>query len=201
MRVHLGTVKPKQRKNNMKKMIFSVLAGVVAMGAAQAQTVAPTTADTAPHAYVGISTGASKDSLSGDRKRTVKIFGGYEFDQNWGVEAGYTHFGSSGVYLPQEADWTNAEMKSFGAYVAAKYTMPITERSSVYGKLGLSHTETKLRADWDYSDRDNNLYGAVGVQVKATEKISLFAEYEHYGKRATNGPDNKILNAGVKFGF
>jgi opacity protein-like surface antigen len=158
----------------MKNTLFAVLAGVLAMGAVQAQTNATmTAADTAPHAYVGISTGMVKDSISNDRKRTTKLFGGVDLDQNW-------------------------------AYAAAKYTMPLGERSSAYGKLGLSHTSHKYRSGvpgWNFTDSSNGLYAAAGVQYKLTEHLSTFAEYERYGKRLPNGPKNQVLNIGLKYGF
>jgi OOP family OmpA-OmpF porin len=186
----------------MKKTMFAVLAGFLAMGAAQAQTAgAPPYADTAPHAYVGIGVGAVKDSVTNDHKRTTKIFGGYEFNQNWAVEAGYTYLGKTGFYVPLGDNyWGHVDRKSYTAYAAAKYTYPVTERTSVYGKLGLSHTERKYTG-WELTDRDNGLYAAAGAQVKLTEKVSLYAEIERNGKRAPNGPKNHVMNAGVKFGF
>jgi OOP family OmpA-OmpF porin len=190
----------------MKKTMFAVLAGFLAMGAAQAQTTGTAPyADTAPHAYVGIGVGAVKDSVTNDHKRTTKIFGGYEFDQNWGVEAGYTYLGKTGFYIPQGDNyWPHVDRKSYTAYAAAKYTYPVTERTSVYGKLGLSHTARKYKSDvpgWNLTDSDNGLYAAAGLQTKLTERVSLYAEIERNGKRAPNGPKNHVMNAGVKFGF
>jgi opacity protein-like surface antigen len=184
----------------MKKTIVTVLAGFLAMGAAQAQT---SSAD-APHAYVGIGVGAVKDSISGDHKRSTKIFGGYEFDQNWAVEAGYSYLGKSGFYTPLPDDLTHVSVKSQSVYAAAKYTVPLTERTSVYGKLGLAHAETRYSSEikgWDTKGNRNGVYGAVGVQTKLTENVSLFAEYERNGKQLRNGADNKVFGAGVKYGF
>jgi hypothetical protein len=82
-------------KQTMKKTMFGVLTGVLAMVAAQAQTVSASAAD-GPHFYVGVGIGAVKDSVSGDHKRTAKFFGGYEFDENWGVELGYSRLGKTG---------------------------------------------------------------------------------------------------------
>ena len=191
----------------MKKTMFAVFAGFLAMGGAQAQTqttVGAPYAETAPHAYVGIGIGAVKDTISNDRKRTTKIFGGYEFDQNWAVETGYTYLGKTDFYLPQGDGWFRGSMRSYTAYAAAKYTYPLTERSSVYGKLGLSHNARKVKSDapgWNFTDSDNGLYAAAGVQTRLTEKVSLYAEYERNGKRVINGPKNHVMNAGVKFDF
>jgi OOP family OmpA-OmpF porin len=193
----------------MKKTLFAVLAGFLAMGAAHAQTAATTgttaAADNAPHAYIGVSTGMVKDSITNDRKRTTKIFGGYDFDQNWGVEAGYSWRGSTGFYVPLGAsDYAYTHLKSTSVYAAAKYTIPVTERSSVYGKLGLAHTEQKYTSQapgWNFKESDNGLYAAIGAQVKLTDKVSIFAEVERNGKRPANGPKNHVLNAGLKVGF
>jgi OOP family OmpA-OmpF porin len=191
----------------MKKTMFAVLAGFLAIGAgaAQAQTAgAPPYADTAPHAYVGIGVGAVKDTISDDHKRTTKIFGGYEFDQNWAVEAGYTYLGKTDFDFFSGDERLRGSMRSYTAYAAAKYTYPLTERSSVYGKLGLSHNARKVKSDtpgWNLTDSDNGLYAAAGVQTRLTEKVSLYAEYERNGKRVINGSKNHVLNAGVKFDF
>lgn len=186
----------------MKKTIFAVLAGVLAMGAAQAQTT--TFADTAPHAYVGIGTGMVKDSITNDRKRTTKIFGGYDFDQNWGVEAGYSWLGSTGFYVQGDRDLAYTHLKSSSFYAAAKYTMPLGERSSVYGKLGLAHSEQKYSSQapgWNFKENNNGLYAAAGAQFKLTQKVSMYVELERNGDSPRNGAKNLVLNGGLKFGF
>lgn len=188
----------------MKKTMFAVLAGMLAMGAAQAQTLSTNAADTAPHFYMGTGIGVVKDSVSGDRDRTWKIFGGYEFDQNWGLEAGYSHLGKTGFYVPGSTDYTAAHIKSSSVYAAAKYKYALSERTSVYGKLGLSHGEYRYSSSapgWNFKASNNGVYAAVGVDAKLTERVSLYAEYERNGKRAWNGPENRIFGAGVKFGF
>lgn len=191
----------------MKKILFAVLAGVVAMGAAQAQPVGSTApyASDAPHAYIGIGTGAVRDSITDDLKRTTKIFGGYEFDRNWGIEAGYARLGKSGFYEPLGAsDYAYTHVKSSSMYMAAKYSWQLGERSSVYGKLGLAHTEQKYTSrapGWNFKENQNGVYAAVGLQYKLTDRLSMFAEYERNGKRPLNGPKNNVLGVGLKYGF
>jgi opacity protein-like surface antigen len=187
----------------MKKAMFAVLAGVFAIGAAQAQTVSANAADT-PHFYVGAGIGAVKNSVSGDHKRTAKFFGGYEFDENWGVELGYSRLGKTSFYVPGMTDYTSAHIKSSSFYAAAKYKHALSERTSVYGKLGLSHGEYKYSSPapwWNSKESNNGVYAAVGVEAKLTERVSLYMEYERNGKSARSGPKNGIFGAGVKFGF
>lgn len=188
----------------MKKTIFALLAGVLAMGVAQAQTLTTDATDTAPHAYVGVGVGVDKNSLTNDYKRSTRIFGGYEFDQDWGVEAGYTYQGKSGFYEPLGNDFNYVHLKSSSFYVAAKYKYGLTERTALYGKLGLSHGEYKFSSQapgWNFKDSNNGLYAALGVESKLTERVSVYAEYEHNGESARNGPENRIFGAGLKFGF
>jgi OOP family OmpA-OmpF porin len=188
----------------MKKTMFAVLAGFLAMGAAQAQTVAYTPADTAPHAYVGVGFGAVKNAFTGDRQRTTKLFGGYEFNQNWGVEAGYSYLGKTDMYFVENNAFARDQMKSENTYLAAKYTMPLSERSSVYGKLGWSHTERgglRQLTGYPWLGSDDGLYAAAGLQYKLTGKVSMYAEYERYGEPRPNGPKSSVLNAGLKVGF
>ncbi len=86
----------------------------------------------------------------------------------------------------------------------AKYKYALSERTAVYGKLGLSHGEYKYSSQapgWNVKENNNGVYAALGVETKLTERVSLYAEYERNGKEARNGQKNRIFGAGVKFGF
>ena len=81
------------------------------------------------------SVGGLTDSDSDGYKATGKIFGGYEFDQNWAAEVGYTDFRSR---LQLQQCRPNAQRtKGDGYYMAGKYNYPVNDQFSVYGKLGV----------------------------------------------------------------
>src|SRR5690606_8839579 len=90
----MGIANQSSKRIRMNKLIVALIASAVAMSAAQAQT-------TAPRAYLGAGVasadhdfkraGATSVDTEG-YKASGKIFGGYEFNQTWGVEAGYTDF-------------------------------------------------------------------------------------------------------------
>jgi len=181
----------------MKKLIVALIAGTAAMGAAHAQT-------TQPHAYVGIgvatadhensSVGGLTNVDSDGYKASGKIFGGYEFDQNWGVEAGYTNF--------DKEDIPSANVKGSGTYVAGKYSMPLGERFTGYGKLGVSYNERKLSSSLgQVNSYDTGLYGGVGVEYKLNENLAVNAEYERYGKDKAFGAKPDVYTVGLKYGF
>lgn len=175
----------------MKKLLLALLATTAVAGVAQAQTVT----NTAPHAYVGIGAATANNKTTDDYKTNAKVYGGYELGNNWGVEAGYTNFDkeNSGI----------GNVKGSGTYVAGKYTVPLGERFSGYGKLGVSYNERK------YSDSlgsrvnryDTGLYGGVGVAYALNQNVSLNAEYERYGKDKDFGAKADVYTVGLNYGF
>lgn len=181
----------------MKKLIVALIAGAAAMSAAQAQTTTP------GHAYLGVGV-ASADHEDGNGfesdgwKASGKIFGGYEFNQNWGVEAGYTDFRKADV----NGVTGRGETKGYGYYVAAKATAPINEKFGVYGKLGLQNSQRELNTPLlNVKDHATDAYGAVGVQYNVNQQVALTAEYERYGKSKDFGATANVVTVGARYSF
>lgn len=91
-------------------------------------------------------------------------FLGYQAWENVALEFGYDDFGK----------FTGAGMDDDSATaitLAPKVTLPVLDKFDVFGKLGV--------ASVDYGDeRDPSLMGAVGVDVHATDKLSVRLEYQ-----------------------
>jgi opacity protein-like surface antigen len=175
---------------NMKKLIVALIAGAAAMSAAQAQNFT----DTQPHAYVGVGASTAKNIQSDDYKLGGKIYGGYQVNQTWAAEAGYTDFG--------DHDAANGTTKGNGYYVAAKATMPINEQFSAYGKVGVQRSERKFNsAALSLKDTDTGAYGALGVQYKLNQQVALTAEYERYGKEKDLGAKANAWTVGAHYNF
>ena len=191
----------------MKKLIVALIATTAAVGAAQAQTT-----QTQPRAYVGVgiatadhvnsSVGGLTNFDSDGYKASGKIFGGYEFDQNWGVEAGYTDFRNSDFNYTANGVNGSGSTKGNSYYVAGKYNYPVNEQFSVYGKLGLQHSERKLEtAALNLKNTDTGAYGAVGVQYNLNQQVALTAEYERYGKSKAFGAKADAWTVGARYSF
>jgi hypothetical protein len=191
----------------MKKLIVALIAGTAAMGAAQAQTT-----QTQPRAYVGVgiatadhvnsSVGGLSNFDSDGYKASGKIFGGYELDQNWGVEAGYTDFRNSDFNYTANGISGGGRTKGNSYYVAGKYNYPVNDQVSVYGKLGLQHSERKLEsAALNLKDTDTGAYGAVGLQYNLNQQVALTAEYERYGKSKAFGAKADAWTVGARYSF
>jgi OOP family OmpA-OmpF porin len=173
---------------------------VCAIGAAQAQT--QTTASTAPHAYVGIGVAAAENRVVDAWKADAKIFAGYQFDQNWGVETGFTRFGRVGVTWLGADFLRQGRTKGSSSYIAGTYTMPLNERVAAFGKLGVSYSERSYTGNFGaLGEHDTGLYGGAGLQYKLTGNLALTGEYERYGKKKTLGAKADVFTVGLKYGF
>lgn len=181
----------------MKKLILALAATLVATGAAHAQS-----STQAPGAYAGIGVSSVGKMISDGRKAQAKVFGGYEFDQNFGVEAGITNRSRESLDLTMNGQSFTARTRGFNSYVAGKYTMPINEQFSAYGKLGMSYNVVKHSSlGMDHKEEDTGLYAGIGVQYKISDKAALIAEYERSGKREGANDPNDAWTLGLKYGF
>ena len=185
----------------MKKIALALFASIAAIGAAQAQT--QTFGNDAPHAYVGI--GASTaDNVTTDQYRVgAKLYGGYQFDHNWGVEGGYTYFDDQDFSRSIGNRRLNGNVKGSSSYIAGKYTMPLSDRFSAFGKLGVAYNERKYNDNTGlhYKENDTGVYAGIGVQYKLNQNVSLIGEYERYGKDTNLGAKADVYSVGVQYDF
>jgi OOP family OmpA-OmpF porin len=198
----------REKDLRMKKLIFALIAGTAAMTAAQAQTTIT------PRPYVGVgAAGADREyNVNGATmndndgyKFSGKVFGGVELTDKFGVEAGYTDFRKAGGnYTLNNGTTATNETDGYGAYVAGKAAMPLNDKFSVYGKLGVAHTKAKMQSATPELNRkvsDNGGYGALGMQYNVNPQVALIAEYERYGKKQDFGPKPDVFTIGAKYQF
>jgi opacity protein-like surface antigen len=189
----------------MKKLIFALIASATALGAAQAQN-AP-----APYVGVGIATADHNYRIGGatvtdqdDWKAGAKIFGGVDFNQNWGVEAGYTRFGDADARYSIGAVPGTLSTKAHSIYVAGKGSVPVNEQLSVFGKLGVAHNKNEVRATLASLNRDDSkdeVYAGLGAQYNINKQVALTAEYERYGKKKDIGVKADVFTVAAKYSF
>ncbi len=192
----------------MKKVIFTLIASAAAVGAAKAQT----TSAGRPYIGVGVASAEHNYSLDGmgatnlnsdGWKASAKVFGGYDFTQNLGLEVGYTDLRSSDFSYTRDGKGVNGYSDGYGAYVAGKYNMPLNDQFSAYGKLGVAYSKRKVEAnDGQHIDyHDTGAYAALGVEYKLNQKVSFVGEYERYGKSKDYGAKPNVVTVGVKYSF
>ncbi len=184
----------------MKKLIFALIAAATAVGSAQAA---------GPYVGVGVASADHSYSLPGATnvnsdgwKASGKIFGGYDIDQTWGVEAGYTDFRKSDYSRTVAGVNGTGNSDGHSFYVAGKVTAPISDQFAIYGKLGAANNKRTLSDPvYGRSDSKTELYAGVGAQYNLNQKVALTLEYERYGKKKDFGPKPDVITAGVKYAF
>jgi hypothetical protein len=190
----------------MKKLIFAVIAGAAFAGAVQAQ-------ETYPKTYVGAGVASADHAFSVNGatntnpdgwKASGKLFAGYEINQNWGAEVGYTDFRSAATTYTLNGVNGRGDTDGHSVYLAAKYSLPINEQFSAYGKLGASYNKATLStttAGLSYDDSRTTAYGALGVQYKINPQVALIAEYERYGDKRDFGAKPDVVTVGARYSF
>ncbi len=188
----------------MKKLLIALVASATAMSAAQAQVVSK------PYIGFGVTStnhelnvSGTTTTISGDRKAAGKIFGGVEITPMFGVELGHSESRDDhGVSFAGRTG--NAETDSSRTYIAGKATMPLSDKFSLYGKLGVVHTSDKTTAPalgLSYKARDNGLYAGVGAQYSLSEKVALSLEYERNGKKRDFGAKPDAVTVSARYNF
>jgi opacity protein-like surface antigen len=184
----------------MKKIIFAIIAAATAMGSAQAA---------GPYVGLGIASADHSYNLPGATgvngdgyKASGKIFGGYDIDQTWGVEAGYTDFRKSDYNYTVNGVNGTGTSDGHSFYLAGKATAPINEQFSVYGKLGAANNKRTLSDPvYGRSDSKTEVYAGVGAQYNLSQKVALTLEYERYGKSKDVGAKADVITVGAKYAF
>lgn len=145
--------------------------------------------------YVGVKVGQFDLDVDGaDKPTAYGVYGGYNFDPNFGIEAEYV--GSD------DADYYNGDIdaKSYGAYGTYRYQFPNTGLYAK-GKLGVAKTKVEgnfLAKDLErktLSNSDTSLAGGVGLGYSVNPNFSVEAEYDKLGSDA----DLMTVGAQLKF--
>jgi len=173
-----------------KALLATLLATVATMGVAQAQGFDSLKGK----AYVGIEGVTAKNDTVDGWRFGEKLFGGYNFNQNWAAEAGYTRFDT--------ASRGTTDTNGYNSYIAAKYSMPINDQFSSYAKLGVGRSVRKASdVGFNYRQADTSAYGALGVKYQLDPNLALNLEYERNGKQKDVGAKADSLGLGLAYGF
>ena len=150
-----------------------------------------------------------------DRDTAYKLFGGYQFGPHLGVEAGFFDLGSFGYTArTTPAGTLGGDIRVKGLNLDLVGTLPLTERFSVLGRVGVAHTRTS--GSFAASGAAAVPYGSnspsaratmpklgVGVAYQFTEALSLRLEAERYRIKDAVGHkgDVDVVSAGLVYHF
>ena len=164
--------------------------------------------------YAGARIGQSKVDIDctgascSDSDTAVGIFGGYQINRNFAVEAGYTDFGKFNATVTVPA--ATLEIKSNAFEVVGVGALPLNQQFSIYGKLGFYRGEAKAHAtlgtlSGSQNETNTDLTLGVGVQYNFNPQLGVRGEWQRYssmGGDSIGGTfDLDVLAVGVTYKF
>lgn len=184
-----------------------LLAGLLAM-AAPAFAQNAESADT--HGiYAGIGASHSDHEWMSGKSTNLKLFGGYDFNERWGIELGTSKIGGFSFHFGDPFNQSQqSTLRGRSSYIAAKFTTAITDKLSIQSKLGVAHTSVKYHfvtsgvpGPLDLNESDQGVYAGLGLKYQLTPKVALLLEVERNGKQMQSGMKNEAVSLNASFSF
>ena len=162
--------------------------------------------------YAGLSLGQADaknfcDDLAGtgiscDGKDTAwKIFGGYQFNRHFAAELGYTDLGEANASVAGLRE----TIKANAIELVAVGMLPVVDRFSVYGKLGLYRGETEDETNFGFSAKETNTDLTFGFGARYDfGRLGVFGQWQRYadiGGGDIGESDVDVISIGVLFRF
>ena len=131
-------------------------------------------------------------SITDQTDNGSKFFGGYRFNRNIALEAGYHDLGRSRWDItasnPAGTGAGKARITSWSLSLVG--SMPINDKLSVLGKIGMNRWKVESTfpinagalVDQSFAHTSRGLLLGIGGQYDFNERLSVRAEYEWFGK-------------------
>ena len=165
------------------KTLLAVSASSLLAMSANAAISYGNSADAQP--YVGAKIGQVDAKQINGKNTAYGIYAGYNFDQNFGVEAEFV--GSDAKEFNAGMSPVKGDVKSFGAYGTYRYNF-INTPFYAKGKLGIAKTKVDVtsRDAIAYSNKSDktSLAGGVGVGFKPLANVGIEASYNYLSEDA-----------------
>ena len=161
--------------------------------------------------------GLNTTSIAEDNRDTgYKLFGGYKFNRNFALEGGYFDLGrfsfiaNTATTVP--AGTLSGDIRIRGVNLDAVGILPITERFSAFGRVGMNYAEARdsftgtglvnvIRPN--PSKREANYKFGAGLQYDFTESLGMRLEAERYriNDAVGNKGDVDLFSVGLVYRF
>jgi OmpA-OmpF porin, OOP family len=161
-----------------------------------------------------LGSGLATTSVTDDNRDIgYKIFGGLKISKNFALEAGYFNLGKFGfTAMTSPAGTLTGKLKLQGLNVDAVGILPITEKFSAFGRIGVQYAQVKdsfagtgnvAVTNPTPSKSAANYKAGFGIQYDFTESVGLRGEYERYriNDAVGNRGDVDMLSVGLVFLF
>ena len=159
-------------------------------------------------------TGLTTDAIAHDERHSAyKVFGGYQFNRNFGIELGYFHLGSFGFSATTTPAGTlKGDFRVQGANLGLVGTMPFTDNFSGLARIGVQYARTRANIDATGAvtvanprptDREANVKIGLGLQYAFNPGFQVRAEVERFriSDAVGNHPQVAMYSVSAVFPF
>ena len=182
----------------------------------------PAVADEDPfkHFYIGLAAGYARGfdgcdafpsdytvTKCSDRDIGGKIFMGFQFNRNWGLEMGVLSLGyaeANGDFLGLQSD---GDAFAGGVEFSGTGTLPLSEKIGLFGKVGILWWRVESNLIYEYTTVDEGVSPAVGAGINydIIDWIGVRGEWQRFfavgGSSTTGEADMDLFSVGVVFRF
>lgn len=156
---------------------------------------------------------ASSSFERDERGRAFRVFGGYQINRNFGIEAGYFDLGQFGfTTITAPAGMLGGQIKLQGLNLDLVGTLPISERFSVLGRVGVQNTRARDRfvgsgavsvLNPNPSQRETSYKFGGGLQYEVSPSFFVRGEVERYrvNDAVGNQGDVNLYSVSLVFPF
>lgn len=147
------------------------------------------------------------------RDSGYKLYGGYQFNENFALEGGYFDLGQFGyVATVVPAGTLTGRIRLKGVNIDAVGILPISEQFSVFGRVGLNYAQARDNfvgtgfvnvLNPNPSKSDTNYKFGIGLQYDFTPAFGMRLEAERYriDDAVGNKGDIDLLSLGLTYKF
>jgi OOP family OmpA-OmpF porin len=140
---------------------------------------------------------SNNDDLAG------RISAGYQFNQNWAGEAGFTDFSSTKIQNINNIDGLNGHVSQYAIDLLAKGMLPLANGFGTYAKAGAAYVNANPSSGLTLEGSENRIapVGAVGVSYDITNSIPVDLSVTRYQELGGSIPSATLLALGVAYHF
>ena len=121
-----------------------------------------------------------------DEDSSWKIFGGYQFNKNLALEFGYADLGEATASVSVPPFTINGTLEATVWELVAVGSLPLADRFSIFGKIGLYRADTDISASVpglgsaSESDSNTDLTFGIGARYDFARNLGVRLEWQRY---------------------
>ena len=150
----------------------------------------------------------ASDSNQSNSATGLKLYAGYQFNDNWAAELEYANLGK----FSNDSAYFHTSARASGLGMSALGMLPLSKEFTLLGKLGVF---AKISDVEEYATSGNYSYSAksvrlnpmagIGAEYHLTSNITVRGEYEYFGQSSIGDNNaklsNDLLSISVRYSF